>query len=42
MILIQTLLLKVSLYYRPANYDPELLTSMPLLENELNMRYRDD
>lgn len=38
MILIQILLLKVSLYYRPANYDPELLTSMPLLENELNMR----
>ncbi|EMG46931.1 ANY1 Scramblase ANY1 [Candida maltosa Xu316] len=38
MILIQSLLLKVSLSYRPVNYDPELLTPLPMLENELNMR----
>lgn len=38
MIFIQSLLLKISLNYRPGNYDPELLNSLPGFENELNSR----
>ncbi|CAI5757530.1 unnamed protein product [Candida verbasci] len=38
MIGIQSLLLKISLRYRPINYDPELLINLPNFENELNGR----
>lgn len=38
MVGIQFLLLKVALFYRPHNYDPELLTPMPLFVLELNNR----
>ncbi|KAK6456218.1 uncharacterized protein RJT20DRAFT_42535 [Scheffersomyces xylosifermentans] len=36
MVVIQCVLLKVSLSYRPSNYDPELLTPLPKFRNELN------
>ncbi|KAI5960332.1 uncharacterized protein KGF55_004624 [Candida pseudojiufengensis] len=37
MILIQTVLLKISLAYRPSDYDPELLSSLPNLKHEIEM-----
>lgn len=36
MIFIQCILLKISLNYRPVNYNPELLTPLPIFKNELN------
>lgn len=36
MVLSQCVLLKVLLAYRPANYDPDFLTPMPVFRNELN------
>lgn len=36
MVFIQCILLKVSLMYRPANYNPEYLTPLPVFKNELN------
>lgn len=38
MIFIQSILLKISLKYRPNNYDPELLNPLPVFENDLNLR----
>jgi len=35
-IIIQTVLLHVSLKYRPANYDPDFLAPIPVFTNELN------
>ncbi|ODV80875.1 uncharacterized protein CANTADRAFT_4870 [Suhomyces tanzawaensis NRRL Y-17324] len=36
MIFIQCILLKVSLHYRPNNYDPDFLSPMPMFRNEIN------
>ncbi|KAK6463232.1 hypothetical protein DFJ63DRAFT_312555 [Scheffersomyces coipomensis] len=36
MIIIQCILLKISLNYRPYNYDPDFLTPIPLFKHELN------
>ncbi|RCK60814.1 hypothetical protein Cantr_08270 [Candida viswanathii] len=38
MIFIQALLLKISLKHRPPTYDPDLLSPLPVFENELNAR----
>ncbi|KAK6198874.1 uncharacterized protein RJT21DRAFT_51829 [Scheffersomyces amazonensis] len=36
MIIIQCILLKISLKYRPYNYDPDFLTPLPVFKHELN------